>query len=406
MTVWRLDRASHGATNDDWPSVTMVHSFYRSDAPSGENDTVLRQFRILCETGVNVSLLSVSTDELKSKLGYRFRAAATTAFGVGLSPEAALRDLQPDVVHVHNLFPNVGTTWVNALEAALVVTVHNYRPMCAAATLSRGGEPCGDCLDHGSWSAVRYGCYRDSRFATLPLAWRTRHGVVGDRLLSRADSILAPSPVVRRTYEQAGARRVQTLFQPTDRWPRDRDRVLPRKGGLYFGRLTPEKGLLPLLNAWPHEEPLTVIGSGPLEDQAQIIVRDRVLDVTFLGYVSDDVRDEAISAAEYLVFPSLWREGAPAVYAEALAFGLPVLALAGNAVAELVAEDDTGTVVKQGTLEEWREGIRLIRKGQDRYADTCRSVARERYTTDAWLQGLHSVYSEALTNRRGIEAKR
>jgi hypothetical protein len=54
---------------------------------------------------------------------------------------------------------------------ATVMTLHNYRTVCAAAIPMRDGKPCTECLDRQSVNpALSYGCYRGSHLATLPLA--------------------------------------------------------------------------------------------------------------------------------------------------------------------------------------------------------------------------------------------
>lgn len=52
----------------------------------------------------------------------------------------------------------------------MVQTLHNYRLLCPAATFYRDGKICEECMDHGPFHAVRYGCYRDSKLGTAALA--------------------------------------------------------------------------------------------------------------------------------------------------------------------------------------------------------------------------------------------
>ena len=77
---------------------------------------------------------------------YPLEAAATVATGLGPSPIEQLRRFRPDVVHVHNLFPNFGKRWLRTWDGPMVATMHNYRPICPAATLFRDGRVCRDCL--------------------------------------------------------------------------------------------------------------------------------------------------------------------------------------------------------------------------------------------------------------------
>lgn len=127
--------------------IAVVHSFYTAGKPSGENALVRDQVRALGAAGHTVELFAAHTDELARDPLYPLRAAARVASGRGNSPLARLREFAPDVVHVHNLFPNFGRSWVRHWVGPLVATLHNYRPMCAAATLYRAGAVCTSCPD-------------------------------------------------------------------------------------------------------------------------------------------------------------------------------------------------------------------------------------------------------------------
>lgn len=86
---------------------------------------------------------------------------------------ARLRAERPDVVHVHNVFPLLSPAVLAACADAgvpAVATLHNYTQICPPGTLQREGRPCTECVGSSPLPAVRHGCYRDSRVATVPLA--------------------------------------------------------------------------------------------------------------------------------------------------------------------------------------------------------------------------------------------
>src|SRR5690606_21612300 len=149
--------------------VAIVHSFYRSGQPSGENLAVTAQIEALSQAEVEVALVGRWSDREVRHPWDPVRVAMITATGRGGDPTAELRRLRPDLVHVHNLFPSMGTRWLGQWQGPIVATVHNYRPLCANGLLLRDGHFCTDCVSHGTLNAVRHGCYRDSRMATIPL---------------------------------------------------------------------------------------------------------------------------------------------------------------------------------------------------------------------------------------------
>ncbi|WP_367322974.1 glycosyltransferase family 4 protein [Streptomyces sp. HUAS ZL42] len=397
------DESSNGPSNASSPlRIAVVHSFYASAVPSGENQAVMDQIAALRRAGHEAHVLAAHTDELGRSPFHPLRAAVTVSSGRGLSPEAELRKLRPDVVHVHNLFPNFGNSWLRSWQGPIVVTVHNYRPMCAAATLYRKGAMCTLCPDGDRWAGLRNGCYRGSRVATAPLAWAGRHGTAANPLLRHAYRIVVLSETSRQMYIRAGLDHRRLTLVPNFTTDIDasesadffkHDTIASDAAWVFAGRLSPEKGLKELLERWPADERLDVVGDGPLLDDCR---RAAPPSVCFLGALDHTDIRQRLPSWRGLVFPSRWLEGAPLIYPEALAAGLPVLAFAGSAVAASVREQGTGAVV------DWNESLSTaLRRAAVRFPSLrphCRSVFLRHFTEDVWRERIESVYSAALTH--------
>ncbi|MEV7175495.1 glycosyltransferase family 4 protein [Kitasatospora sp. NPDC093679] len=375
--------------------VALVHSFYASAQPSGENEAVRDQARALRAAGHEVTVVAAHTDEAARSPLHPLRAAATVATGRGRSPVAELRAFAPDVVHVHNLFPNFGRSWVRDWPGPLVATLHNYRPLCAGAALFRDGATCTACPDGSPFAGLRHGCYRGSRLATAPLAWANRRGPDGDPLLRRADRLVLLSESGRRTYVRAGVAAERTALIPNFV-----DDPVPRPAGgtggrwVFAGRLTPEKGVLELLERWPADEPLDVVGEGELLDRARAAAPPQV---RFLGRLDRTELRRRLPGWRGLVFPSRCLEGAPLVQVEALAAGLPVLAFEGSSVAETVRARGTGTVVR------WDEPLGpVLAAAGARFPALrthCRRIFEDHFTEATWLRSVEDLYCGVLASR-------
>ncbi|MEU9865555.1 glycosyltransferase [Streptomyces sp. NPDC047971] len=404
--------------------IAVVHSFYTAGKPSGENQLVRDQVRALRTAGHTVELFAAHTDELARDPLYPLRAAARVATGRGNNPLDQLRAYGPDVVHVHNLFPNFGRSWVRHWDGPLVATLHNYRPMCAAATLYRAGAVCTRCPDGEPWAALKLGCYRGSRAATLPLAWAQRHGPTRDPLLARADRIVVNSPLSRQTYLRAGVPAERLTLVPnfvdtpsTAETPAEAPAQTPgdtpaetsgaasgatssAASGVVSGedsgrwlvaaRLSAEKGVLELLRQWPADEPLDIVGDGELLAQCRAAAPSSV---RFLGHVDRTELCRRMATWRGLVFPSRWYEVQPCVQIEALAAGLATLAFEGSSVAESVRAHGTGLVTT------WDEPLAPVLARAAALFPTlrthCRQVYTDHYTERAWLSRITTVYEEA-----------
>lgn len=376
--------------------IGLVHSFYGSGQPSGENEAVRDQARALRDAGHEVALIAVHTDESARSRAYPLRAAATVASGRGRTPTAELRAFGPDIVHVHNLFPNYARSWVRRWTGPLVATLHNYRPLCAGAALHRDGATCTKCLDGDRWAGLRHGCYRESRIATAPLAWANRRGADADPLLQRADRLVVLSELSLRMYRRAGiaADRMALIPNFVADFEAKSTEAAPAAapscgadGWVFVGRLTPEKGILELLRRWPPTEHLDVVGDGELLAAARAVAPESV---HFLGRMERSEVRRRLPNRHGLVFPSRCLEGAPLVQTEALAAGLPVLAFEGSSVAESVHAHQTGAVVS------WDEPLQpALIAAATRFPALrthCRRVFEEHFSEQVWVRSTVDLY--------------
>jgi glycosyltransferase involved in cell wall biosynthesis len=368
--------------------ISVVHSFYRSDQPSGENELVLSEVEALRRAGYDVRLSRRDTDDTSRDRGFAMRAAATTATGLGPSPLDEIADHRADLVHVHNLFPNYGRTWTRDLDRPLVVTLHNYRPLCDVATFYRDGRVCTDCLTRPA-SGLVHGCYQDSRVATLPLTL-SRRGVRRD-LLQRADRLVVLSPTERDYYLRAGVPD-EAMTEVPNFLPDELDGGAGPGGEpwLYAGRVTAIKGVDDLLRAWPDDVPLVV--AGPADDLTAMQALARGKQVDFAGRLERAEVMARLRTSRGLVFPSRSPETFGLVYAEALAAGTPVLTTPPGAAAGFVRRDGTGLAVDRLTTD-------AVREAHERFADlrtTARASFEERYTERAHVAALTALYDSLL----------
>jgi len=162
---------------------------------------------------------------------------------------------------------------------------------------------------------------------------------------------------------------------------------------LFVGRISDEKGIVPLVRGWPEGARLKVVGSGPLED---VLRRIAPPTVELLGQRPHTEVRALMDAARGLFFPSIWPEGLPTVYLEALAAGLPVVAGPRSIVARLVERDGTGLVMS-GSVADDLERADAEFRGQSAH---CRAVYETLYTETAWAAAVQRVYADVIALAR------
>lgn len=380
--------------------IALVHSFYRSDQPSGENTIVQLQREALARRGHTVLIVARHSDELTPGAAQRVRVAWQVAAGNGGDPTAELRRFAPDVVHVHNLFPNYATRWLEGWRGPLVATVHNFRPICANALLYRDGGVCTLCPDGQRWAGVRHACYRGSRVASAPIAWRNRHGVAADPLLRRADRVIFLSERAARLYARYGGPTGRSVVLPNGipdpRLSTASSQTAGQRpdGWVAIGRFSAEKGFVELLDQWPAGFALDVIGAGPLRSQLDAITRTRT-EIRLLGSVEQHELWSRLRQCAGAVVPGVNVESAyPLVAVEALACGVPLVAREGGAAAEMVQAWGGGfTYRDRSSLS-----AALSSSRSDSSAGLwARQVYLERFSEERWVDGLEDLYRDVVS---------
>ena len=316
-----------------------------------------------------------------------------------------MKHFRPDVMHVHNTMPLISPSIYYAAadcKIPVIQTLHNYRLLCANAMLLRDGRVCEDCVGKRfGLPGVVNRCYRGSRLASLAIVSTVAlHGAIGT-WRHKVARYIALCEFARGKIVEAGLPPERVVVKSN--FTRDRhDGVRlngPRDGALYLGRLSPEKGVAVLMDAWRGlDVPLTVIGTGPLQAPLREAATERV---RLLGFVSDEEVTAALRSAAVVVMPSIVYEGFPMVVAEAFSAGTPIIASRLGAMAELVEDGVTGLHFNAGDAADLAVKVCWARDHPDEMAAMGR-CARQRYerlhTPEASHTRLVEIYEDACAS--------
>ncbi len=120
---------------------------------------------------------------------------------------------------------------------------------------------------------------------------------------------------------------------------------------LFFGRLSNEKGINTLVNAFisNRNAKLKIVGTGPEEDKLKKRVIDaEAYNIEFAGYRSGDALKEIIRDAAFVIVPSECYENNPMTIVEAYSAGVPVIGAKIGGIPEIVDEGKTGFLFTSG----------------------------------------------------------
>jgi glycosyltransferase involved in cell wall biosynthesis len=260
---------------------------------------------------------------------HKLRVYLSALRRVRLSIREAKKNKQLPILYVHigpwfSMLRKLSFVWLGKLLGAKVI--------CQVHSLALDRY-----LNH---AVARFACIlffaQMDKVLVLTEWWRARLDDIGVKRLA-----VVPNPLgedFERIAQQMIAETTQDENQPAIKL-------------LCMTRLVKGKGVewaIQSLVYLPIEYRLTIAGTGPLLDELEnlCVILDLVERVTFLGWVSGAGRLALFEKHDIFLLPSQ-NDSFGMGFIEAMAYGLPVVALNWGAIADVVADDKVGFLVKK-----------------------------------------------------------
>jgi len=317
--------------------------------------------------------------------------------------------VRPDVAHVHNTWYALSPSVLAALTDAdvpVVMTLHNYRLLCANAQLFRNGGPCQDCVGSHPWHGVWHRCYHGSALASAAASATIALNRQRSTWERHVALFLTMTEFSKQRFVAGGLPDERIWVKPHSVADPGRRPALPStsRAILYVGRLSAEKGLPVLIDAMADlreaDLELLVIGDGP---ERSALERRAGPGVRFIGRLEPaQVRDQMLRARA-LAFPSVWFETFGMSVVEAMAAGLPVIASDLGGTREIVG-DRAGRLVPPGDVATWRVTLRGLTDSA--FVERAGAAGRQRwelrFSPEAVLPMLEEAYRWAIRSKRAL----
>lgn len=326
--------------------IVVAHNRYVSTQPSGENRIVDLEIEQLRDAGLDVVPFVHSSDEIasfpitrKALLPFSLTYARTAQAELG----RLIEQYRPHVVHLHNPYPLLSPWVVRTAHqhgVPVVHTVHNYRQVCASGVYFRDGHTCTECSGRAvGWPAIRHGCYRGSRLQSVAMTT----ALTAHRGTWRSvDRYIALTPGVADHLGRYGIPEERIVVKP-NAIPGAAVPAPVGDGFLFMGRLSPEKGVDLVLEAWARRPvgslgTLRIAGTGERASAVERAAAARP-DIDYLGQLDLDGVGAAVAASAVVLVTSQWDDVLPTSAIEALAAGRPVLGTDMGGIPYIVGAD-------------------------------------------------------------------
>jgi glycosyltransferase involved in cell wall biosynthesis len=274
-----------------------------------------------------------------------------------------IQEFRPDLVHVHNWHFAIGPMFfreINRFGIPIVHTVHNYRLLCPSAILLHKGNLFTNSLSESfPWKAVRNKVYRSSAAQTFWLAFVVWfHKKIGT--WKKIDSYVCLTPFAVELFQESkfGISKDRFVVKPNFTGGIKVPHCMEREAHfLFIGRLSEEKGIETLLNAFKGSPfLLKIAGDGPLKELVLNTIKQSS-NISYLGNLTNAKVTEELQKTQALIFPSVWYETFGLVNIEAFANETPVLACNIGAPQSLIIDGYNGFHFEPGNINDLKETV-------------------------------------------------
>jgi len=267
-------------------------------------------------------------------------------------------DFQPDIIHIHNIYHQISPSILSVARKyciPVVMHLHDYKLVCPNYQLFTNNEICYRCQPKKYSQCLKYCCFKNSFFSSLlaTIEMEIHHKIL--KIYEKNIScFIAPSKFMKETLIKFNwdKDKIKVVYNFSEKMENNLiDQV--ENYGLYFGRLSKEKGidvLLRALKSAKNKINLKIVGSGPEEQSLKKLVKELKLEkkVEFLGFKSDQELYDVIKKAKIIFIPSVWNENMPFSLLEALSLKKVVVASKVGGLPELIEDQVNGFLFESG----------------------------------------------------------
>ncbi len=293
--------------------------------------------------------------------------------------EKLIKKEKPDIAHLHNIAHQLTPAIINVLKKfniPIVQTLHDYKLICPNAMLYNKNGECHKCLGGKYHNCFLNSCMHNSRAKSF---LGMMEAYLNNKIYQNVDLFIAPSRFMKEVCVKFGLdeKRIVVLNNfLSDDWFKNQappDFVNTKNSDylFYYGRLTAEKGVTMLIDAFAQSKnndlKLVIAGTGPLEAQLKQKIHELALGdkISMIGFSKDQELQNIIKNAKAVLMTPLWSENMPYTLLESMALGKIVVSARVGGMPEMIQEGENGFLFQAGNTQELSQKIADLQKLSD-----------------------------------------
>lgn len=317
-----------------------------------------------------------------------------------------LKKVKPDIAHIHNYKGYLSNSIFSVLKSnniPVVFTAHDFGLVDPHNLLLNGrGDISESTINKSSFFSVLEKSNRNSYLYSFLSYLEYNFNRTFFSFEKYIDSVICVSKFSKIIFEKCKKFKINPThiynFQP------NLNKIIPNhnKGDylLFFGRLSKEKGIQTLINAWNNKKKnshkLKIVGSGDVQIPIQS-------GVEYLGFKSGNELNEIIKNASFVVVPSEWYENNPLTIIESFSHGKPVIGSRVGGIPELIENKKNGFIFEMKNYNELSTIIdSVVEMSQDEYhfmSLSARQSALKYFSPENHYKKLIKIYYKLVNSK-------
>ncbi|GAF70497.1 unnamed protein product, partial [marine sediment metagenome] len=292
----------------------------------------------------------------------------------------------------------------------IIVRISDFGYICPEAHLLRNNKICDLCTKGNFWYSVKYRCVQGSFLLSfVHLLSILLHKQL--KILEKIDAFICPSMFTLEKMVQSGFERRKLFYIPTFiNSKKISPKFIPGNYILYFGRISHEKGISILLDAFEKLKrrssklsiPLYIVGKFYSKEDERLKKRiyfNGNKHVKILGELEKNEIYQIIRNAAFIVVPSIWYENMPNVILESFSFGKTVVGSRIGSIPELVKHGETGLLFEPADTDDLAEKMKwMIDHPKEcwRMGQNARRLIEKEYNPELHYKRIMEVFKNIL----------
>lgn len=325
--------------------------------------------------------------------------------------EEALDDFKPDIVHLNNFQRQLSASIIDPIKKRnipIVFTAHDVQAICPAITmLDINKNICEDCIGGKYSNCIKKKCNKGSTLKSIIGALEAKYYRRKKIYKEQIDCIITPSEFCKKKFIQDGIppKKIESI----NNFIKIEEYNLPVEDegyALYFGRLSKEKGILNLVEAFTKLEngKLYLAGEGEEKNTIFNMIKTNHLEnrIKLLGFLNSTDMKENIRKCKFVVVPSICYENCPYAAMESLAIGKPVIGASIGGIPELVKNEKSGLAYKYNDIDDLANKMKILFENEEMtkmYGENAKKQAIELYTSEVYYKKINDIYEKLIKTK-------